>query len=228
MMYLGIDPGASGGLAVISKDGALVDASKMLATERDLIDYFDAIGEARAVLEKVWAGPRMGSSAAFKFGLNYGMIRTALTAARIPFDEVTPQKWQLVMGCRANGKGFGERDDTAAKNRTKQRAQQLFPSQTVTHAIADAMLLAEFCRRISLPAGSLLLSSEAGTNGKAKDTDPQGHTEGRRKGERKGTRVRRFAVGKNGEEYTLGIDQGGACAQAGTAQPGAPRHGRRT
>lgn len=42
------------------------------------------------------------------------------------------------MGCLTNGD----------KNITKQRAQQLFPSAKVTHKIADALLLAEYCRRV--------------------------------------------------------------------------------
>jgi hypothetical protein len=34
------------------------------------------------------------------------------------------------------------------KHISKQRAQQLFPSAKVTHAIADALLLAEYCGRV--------------------------------------------------------------------------------
>jgi hypothetical protein len=34
------------------------------------------------------------------------------------------------------------------KNVTKRRAQQLFPQLKVTHAIADALLIAEYGRRV--------------------------------------------------------------------------------
>lgn len=47
---------------------------------------------------------------------------------------------------------MGERDHTAAKNLTKARAQQLWPEYPrITHAIADALLIAEFCRRVHCP-----------------------------------------------------------------------------
>ena len=36
------------------------------------------------------------------------------------------------------------------KNVTKRRAQELFPGARVTHAVADALLLAEYCRRLEV------------------------------------------------------------------------------
>jgi hypothetical protein len=67
----------------------------------------------------------------------------ALAAQRIPFEEVLPQRWQKAMGI-VYPKGQGRRD----KNITKQRAQALFPQLTVTHYGADALIIAEFCRRL--------------------------------------------------------------------------------
>ena len=64
----------------------------------------------------------------------------ALCAATIPYEEVTPQKWQKALGCRTGGD----------KNVSKARAQALFPLQNITHAIADALLLAEYCRRLEV------------------------------------------------------------------------------
>jgi hypothetical protein len=83
----------------------------------------------------------------------------ALTAADVPFDEVLPVKWQTVMGCRSGGD----------KNITKARAQQLFPHVKVTHAIADALLLAEFCRRAQW--GSEQLTREGERDGKKAEVE---------------------------------------------------------
>jgi len=94
-------------------------------------------GRAFALLERVHAMPKQGVSSTFKFGRSYGGLRMALAAARIPFDEATPGTWQRALGCLSGGD----------KNVTKRRAQELFPALRVTHAIADALLLAEFCRR---------------------------------------------------------------------------------
>lgn len=141
MIYIGIDPGVSGGIAILRGDGSAVRVVKMPATEADVFrvvvdwELFDT--HVTAVIERVSASPQMGVVSAFTFGKGYGGLTMALTAARIPFDLVSPIKWQSVMGCRSGGD----------KNITKRRAQQLFPSLTVTHAIADAVLLAEYCRR---------------------------------------------------------------------------------
>jgi hypothetical protein len=145
MRYIGIDPGQSGGLAFITDGlgrGAVVE--KMPKTERDVIDLLErwnVEGRTFAVLEHVWSIP--GQGGAFAFGVNVGTLRTALTAARIPFDQAIPRRWQSALGV-AYDKGA---TDTEKKNITKRRAQQLFPALDVTHAIADALLIAEYCRR---------------------------------------------------------------------------------
>lgn len=137
MIAIGIDPGVSGGIAFLDGDEALVE--RMPETERDILDLLRLYpGERKfAVLEFVRSSPQMGVKSAFTFGRGYGGLRMALLACDIPFEEVTPAKWQAVMGCRTKGD----------KNVSKARAQQLFPAVKVTHAKADALLLAEFCRR---------------------------------------------------------------------------------
>lgn len=148
-VYLGIDPGASGGLASIAADGT--KAVSMPQTERDIWEWFYEFHPDMnpfAIIEKVGGyiqreGGNPGS-AMFKFGMSYGGLRMALVAAGIPFDEVTPQAWQKALGISSRGK-----TETRGmfKNRLKAKAQQLFPSVKVTLATADALLLAEYCRR---------------------------------------------------------------------------------
>lgn len=145
MIFIGIDPGVSGGIAAIDEIGIPIYTGKLATmTERDVIDALErcaghtSMARIHAVLERVSASPQMGVVSAFTFGKGYGTLKTALTAARIPFDEVPPATWQKAMSCRTGGD----------KNISKRRAQQLFPSLTITHAIADALLMAEYCRRI--------------------------------------------------------------------------------
>jgi crossover junction endodeoxyribonuclease RuvC len=146
-IFIGIDPGQGGGIAVIV--GSDVRAVKMPDTDRDLLDYVRncvtlSDGDCFAVLEKVHSSPQMGVSSSFKFGCGYGRLRMSLTAAGISFDEVPPQRWQKALGCKSGGD----------KNVTKRRAQDLFPQIVMTHALADALLIAEYCRRVKL--GQLL------------------------------------------------------------------------
>jgi hypothetical protein len=138
-LYIGIDPGLSGGIAFIPTSGEPW-AHKMPETDRDLIDLLrDSTRdmEARATLEFVSSSPQMGVKSAFTFGEGYGRLQMALTALGVPYERVRPQAWQKAMGCLTKGD----------KNVSKRRAQELFPALKVTHAIADALLIAEFARR---------------------------------------------------------------------------------
>lgn len=141
MIYIGIDPGASGGIAIIDSSGEVLHCWKMPGTERDILECFswaDHYTATFAVIEKVHAMPKQGVSSTFKFGMSYGFLRGCLVAAEIPFEAVAPGVWQKAMGCLSKGD----------KNVTKAKAQELFPSIKVTHAIADALLIAEYARRI--------------------------------------------------------------------------------
>lgn len=141
---IGIDPGASGAIALIHS--GIIHTVRMSETEHDvsgfLIKWLDALGPEPgfgmfAFLEKVHSMPKQGVSSSFKFGASYGFLKGLLVGLRIPFEEVSPQKWQKAMGCMTKGD----------KNVSKQAAQRLFPEEKVVHATADAMLIAEYCRR---------------------------------------------------------------------------------
>jgi len=141
-LTIGIDPGASGGIAFIPDNNpAKAWAVKMPETLADLFGELNLVQEQfvnfHACLEKVHSMPGQGVASSFKFGQGFGHLEMALTAAKIPFTYVTPQKWQKELGCLTGGD----------KNVSKSRAQQLFPHIKCTHAISDALLIAEYCRR---------------------------------------------------------------------------------
>jgi hypothetical protein len=147
-LFIGIDPGASGGIALLDARGRVVWVVKMPDTDQDLLGMltkWPADGwAARAVVERVHGGiGRQGASGMFNYGRNYGAVLMALAAGQVPFDTVPPQRWQKLLGV-TYPKGATQ---TERKNISKRRAQQLFPAITVTHAIADALLLADYCRR---------------------------------------------------------------------------------
>lgn len=144
-LYIGIDNGSSGGIAALDVNGAIFRVDPMPATDVELLAILEAMRSAAAgasycfaMLEHAQAFPKMGVSSAFNYGKGYGAVQMALAAAGIPFDIVTPRKWQAGLGSLTGGD----------KNVSKRRAQQLFPGVTITHALADALLIAEFCRRV--------------------------------------------------------------------------------
>jgi len=136
--WIGIDPGANGGIAWITDGKAC--AEKMPETLYDLwflILDIKSTGDCHALIEQVHSSPQMGVKSAFTFGNGFGHLEMALTAAAIPFERVRPQVWQKALGCLTKGD----------KNVSKRRAQELFPSMKITHAIADSLLIAEYNRR---------------------------------------------------------------------------------
>lgn len=149
-MFIGIDPGVGGGIAVIEDfvDADLQHRTSITclkfkdATEADISNFvLSAVTTSDspkfALIEKVSSSPQMGVVSAFTFGRSYGFLRGLLVAHGIPFEEVRPQVWQKALGCLSSGN----------KNVTKSKAQQLFPKEKITHANADALLIAEYVRR---------------------------------------------------------------------------------
>lgn len=146
MNILGIDPGKSGGIALLS-DG-MAQAWKMPDTERDLHDLIRSFNDDYmtdfAYIERVASMSGMGVVGAFAFGKGYGGLRMLLIALQIPFEAVAPGVWQRNLGCLSGGN----------KNVTKAKAQELYPQLKITHATADALLIATYGYRIKKGGGA--------------------------------------------------------------------------
>jgi crossover junction endodeoxyribonuclease RuvC len=141
MIFIGIDPGKSGALVALRDDGSISSFIKGDETEHDIAFWLRASAAGGngvvATLERVGAMPGQGVSSTFKFGQSFGFLKGILTALAIPYCEVGPVKWQNAMSCRTGGD----------KNVSKSAAQRLWPDKKITHAIADALLIAEYGRR---------------------------------------------------------------------------------
>ena len=168
-IYIGIDPGVSGGVAwkTTYENMGLIGTSlqKMPETERDLCDLFDKkilkdqySDKAFAVIEQQTPRPTRyrDGKGGWKSSIlkstcvlysNYMQIRMCLIALDIPFETVTPTKWQSYFGLKKK-KGEG---DNKWKNRIKAKAQELYPesmidSGSLTLATSDSLLIATYCQ----------------------------------------------------------------------------------
>lgn len=143
--FIGVDPGANGAAAFIPANGEMVYT---VPTKEPLVLLRAMLStpERRAVafLEKVHSMPGQGVASSFSFGRNYGHCEAALAGSGYDWDYVTPTIWQRAVGIE---KVEGE-TRTQKKNRHKRLAQKLFPDVMVTHQNADALLIAEYCRRV--------------------------------------------------------------------------------
>jgi len=163
MTVIGIDPGLSGGLAVL--DGANAPALLIMptmGTERPQIDEAalrtwleDLLLQARqrsqaltAYVESVSAMPKQGVASMFTFGCGYGLVRGILCGLRIPYRLVKPQEWQRVVLA-----GLDRRDPKAAAYLFASRAWptvdwRATPNCRKPHSgLVDAAVIAEFGRR---------------------------------------------------------------------------------
>lgn len=102
---IGIDPGAGGGVAVISPTIAKAVAMPRAGKAIDWCELAIILDEFRvhanqydlsaiAYVEKVHAMPKQGVSSSFTFGQNVGGIHGVLGALGIPMQLVTPQAWK--------------------------------------------------------------------------------------------------------------------------------------
>jgi len=145
--FLGIDPGAKGGLAIIHADGA-----KAWRYPGDVVAAADLLREvltrhrvALAAVEKVSAMPGNGVAGMFRFGANWGAWLGMLAMAGVPHVLVTPRRWQS----RVLDSGTGE-----TKARALAWARRRFPEieliRKADDGKADALGLAEYARRLHL------------------------------------------------------------------------------
>jgi crossover junction endodeoxyribonuclease RuvC len=159
-LFFGIDPGWSGGLAVLDQWGSVVHASSFNErTETDVVEEVwawlsgaddEKYLPSRCVIEKVWAFPGQGGSSGFKFGQSYGMLRATIILSRVPWEDIAPVVWSKKMKVPKAPKGTKKN-----KGLNLGRAQQLFPDIKMTktgktNSFYDALLLAEYGRRLHL------------------------------------------------------------------------------
>lgn len=159
--FMGIDPGLKGAIAIITDSSApnVVFADEMYKTSNNEIDIKKIMMKMQEIttvygqisfcfLEKAQAMSKQGVISTFNYGKGYGMLRAFLEIYNIPFQEIHPMKWKKEFSLVKTTK-----DDSISV------ARKMFPELTdesfITprgrkkDGIAEALLLAEFCKRSS-------------------------------------------------------------------------------
>ena len=138
-VIIAIDPGVSGGMAAFSQ-GRFECAP--FTGEGDAVAWLRRFDpeSTTAWMEDVHSSPQMGVRSAFTFGRNAGFWTGSLAALGIPLRLVKPQVWQRGVP------GISGRQGPERKAALKGEACRRFPTHNVTHATADALLLADWAR----------------------------------------------------------------------------------
>ena len=127
-------------------EGHVIESVKMPQTPEDILEFLSkyAGDDTVCYLEDVGKGiPGQSSKATATFARHNGHLEMALLALKIRTNKATPQKW---MKSYQLGKSSNY-TKTEWKNKLKTKAQQLFPSEKVTLATCDSLLIAEYGRK---------------------------------------------------------------------------------
>lgn len=133
---LGIDPGKHGAIGMVAP---MVEVWPMPDTPHDLAALLRTFDPAttRVYVEAVHSMPGQGVASTFTFGQGFGVILGVLAALDISHTLVTPAKWKRSMGLIG-----------AEKAASKRLAQQLFGKVASSEGKAEALLIAEYGRRL--------------------------------------------------------------------------------
>jgi crossover junction endodeoxyribonuclease RuvC len=134
-MIAGIDPGLSGGIAILDQQGHILlveDLPTLLIahgkTKKPELDLAGLRGLLLAhplehvAIEQVAAMPKQGVTGMFRFGFTAGAIGGLVAGLQLPHTLVLPRTWQRACQCQAGPEA------------SRQRALQLFP--TVSNRLA--------------------------------------------------------------------------------------------
>jgi crossover junction endodeoxyribonuclease RuvC len=126
---IGIDPGLSGAIAIISTESFKIFDMPTMTVERngkakrqvsasELAEmlYLYSGRDCHVYCERVSAMAGQGVTSVFSFGRSFGMIEGILAAFKMPVTYVAPATW-----VKAVGRGQG-------KDASRARAMELFPS----------------------------------------------------------------------------------------------------
>lgn len=148
-VYMGIDPGKIGAMALIGENmeyaGIFDWPGDCSLIAKEFCEITKKYHVVLAILEKVHSMPKQGVCSSFNFGKNLGNWEGVLASFGIPYREITPQKWQKLTLDKSLGKDTKE----AALN----TARRLFPSVDLSkkkyNGRADALLMAYYGKLIT-------------------------------------------------------------------------------
>jgi len=148
MSIIAIDPGLTGGFAVLTNTGEYVSAAPLPVIRDGALAWIDG-DELRGmifaakdatptccIIERVGAMPKQGVTSAFNFGCSFGSLLGAVTVLGCPLHLVQAAKWKRDLGLSSD------------KNASLDKARLLFPSAPLSRkkddGVAEALLIAHW------------------------------------------------------------------------------------
>lgn len=138
-MIVGIDPGKTGGMAVLNPEGiASVKSPPLVGDELDFVAWAKEWNVVLPFASHIWveqvgAMPGQGVTSMFNFGKVFGFVMGLAFSAGVPVSFVRPQEWKKAVGIPAK----------SDKSASRIRASQLFPNEAHFWKLAKHDGLAE-------------------------------------------------------------------------------------
>ncbi|MDA8260240.1 MAG: crossover junction endodeoxyribonuclease [Betaproteobacteria bacterium] len=152
-VIIGLDPGVSGAVGVLTESGKFVDVFDMptvlanKSSNRQMVNAYElanllrsqltnAPADVVAITEGVNAMPEQGVSSVFAFGKSYGILLGVLAALGISTHIVSPAKWKAYFALGRE------------KDQSRELAQRMWPAAPLGlkkhHNRAEALMLARY------------------------------------------------------------------------------------
>lgn len=131
MRTIGIDPGASGAIALLDFETGSVEFKP---TPGPLIDtkmlylWLNASGARVIGLEEVTTVRGASATSNFKFGMAVGQVQTLALASDISVDRIRPKDWQKQIGVVIPAKLKGAARSRRIKQEVARIAHELYPN----------------------------------------------------------------------------------------------------
>lgn len=167
-MFIGIDPGNSGAIAIIyegmgtydayplpvvkykvgKRNRTMIDIPEFIWMFGTMVNNCNGIEPVYVCLERVGARPDQGVTSMFNFGFGYGVLTGISHCFSKDVKSVTPQKWKKTV-----------LSDDHTKGGAIEYVNNFFPyvnlmpgRKKVPHdGMADAMCIAQYCKIINSP-----------------------------------------------------------------------------
>jgi len=164
--YMGIDPGKSGFITIISGEEYFFSPIPLIGKYLDVHELNEILAQIsklpnlHCVMEDVHAKFGSSAKATFSFGFICGVTEALIMSNKIPLTKIQPKEWQkeiwkgIPIQKKASSTGKTMVNDT--KLMSLMAAKRLFPDVDlkannrckIPHdGKVDSLLIAEFCRR---------------------------------------------------------------------------------
>ncbi len=156
MMIVGVDPGLTGAIAILSNvefpdaRSALTYTTMQVNDFYKTMSYVQSLGDMHVYIEKAQSFPKGGVAGMFSYGRHFGELLGVLVGLNIPHTLVHPALWTRSMHVGAKAGNPKKRSLEVCRRLFAEANLNVGKSKKPHEGIVDALLIAEWGRRQQL------------------------------------------------------------------------------